>query len=66
MMLILLVYKEWVLKMIEINKILLICIVNSGQVIYYRVMMDIHRNINMLIGIILQVIKMMEGLKQQQ
>jgi len=65
-MLILLVYKEWVLKMIEINKILLICIVNSGQVIYYRVMMDIHRNINMLIGIILQVIKMMEGLKQQQ
>jgi len=58
-----LVYMDWILKMIEINKIMLICIVVTGQVIYYKVMMDIHRQINMII--ILEVVKICSS-KQQQ
>lgn len=49
--------------MIEINKIRLGCLEITGQVIYYKVMMVIHRK-NM-VGIILQVVKMIIS-KQQQ
>ena len=56
---------EWILKMIEINKIMLICIVHPGQVINYKVMMDIQRKIIDVIVIILQVVKMNIS-KQQQ
>jgi len=53
MMIILLVLVECKFKMIEIYKIMLICAVFPGQV-YCKVMMDIHRKINM--DILLQVI----------
>jgi len=59
---ILLVYLEWVLEMIEMNKIMLICIVITGKVIYCKVMMDIHRK---MVIILLQVVKV-ACLKQQQ
>ena len=59
---------EWVLKMIEMNKIMLICIVITGQVItgqviYYKVMMNIHRKV--FGDIILEVVKISLS-KQQQ
>ena len=46
-----LLYKKRIniLKIIEINKIMLVCIVNTGQVIFYKVMMDIHIKIKMVI-----------------
>ena len=56
MMNILFIYLECILKMIEINKIMLIWIVITGQVIYYKVMMDIQRKMNMVI-ILSEVVK---------
>ena len=61
---VLLIYLECVFIMIEINKMILVCIVITGQVIYYKVMMDIQINMNM-VDFVLQVDKI-EGLKQQQ
>jgi len=48
--------------MIEKNKIMLVCLVMTGQV-YYKIMMDIHTKINIVI-IILQVVKI--GISKQQ
>jgi len=58
-----LVYKECVSQMIEIYKIMLICLVITGQVIYYKIMIDIHRN--MLVIILLEVLKVVIS-KQKQ
>jgi len=63
MITILLILVKCVLKIIEMNKILLGCLVITGQVIYWEVMMDIHRNILMVI--VLEVVKIVIS-KQQQ
>jgi len=56
---------EWVLEIIEMNKIVLGCIVITGQVCC-KVMMDIHRNINiMMMIILLEVVKVVLS-KQQR
>jgi len=54
----------WVLKIIEMNKIMLGCVVISGQVLD-KVMMDIHTKIKHLVDIVLQVVKILNS-KQQQ
>jgi len=62
----LLIYKECLLQMIEMNKIVLVCLVHTGSVIYCKVMMDIHRNIGLMIGIILLQVVKVKTSKQQQ
>jgi len=64
MMNILLIYGEWILKIIEMNKIVLLCMKVTGQVIYYKVMMDIHRKMKNMIIIVSEVVKI--GLSKQQ
>jgi len=62
MIIILLIYGQCIFKMIEMNKIGLVWIVITGQVID-KVMMDIHKKIRMVI--ILEVVKIVLS-KQQQ
>jgi len=59
---VLLIYLVWILKMIETNKIMLNCIVMTGQVLD-KVMMDIH--MKKMVIIILEVVILVLS-KQQQ
>jgi len=62
MIIILLIYGQCIFKMIEMNKIGLVWIVITGQVID-KVMMDIHKKIRMVI--ILEVVKIVLSEQQQ-
>ena len=52
-----------VFKMIEINQIIVICLVHSGLV-FYRVLMDIQKKVKMMI--ILSGVVNLKVLEQQQ